>query len=286
MPDPVGAIVSALTPLRNCRRPAVFNPPMKRSSFLAAVSLSLACAALPAGASAQTIELGQTKSPLVAPACPSTVAPAHCTIILTRATALATIRDGIKYPTTAKQDGYLVAFTVALSRLSSDLRTARKEVQSLDRSYGGTTQAALVVLAPSGRPKLHTWQLVAISPIFHLQPYLGTVTQFPLTTALPIAKGDVVGLSVPTWAPVLSIGLSSGGFAYRQSRKANCGNPAGIDQAMFTLKATSVFGCDYTGTRVEYTATEITTPVVAKVQVHATRRAVARRSVTHTGPAR
>ena len=259
---------------------------MKRSRYFAAVSLSLACAALPAGASAQTIELGQTKSPLVAPACPSTVAPAQCTIILTRATALATIRDGIKYPTTVKQDGFIVAFTLGLSRLSSDLPTARKEVQSLDHSYGGTTQAALAVLAPSGKPKLRTWQLVAIGPIFHLQPYLGTVSQFPLMTALPVAKGDVVGLSVPTWAPVLSIGLSSGGFAYRQSRRANCGNPAGIDQAMFTLKATSVFGCDYTGTRVEYTATEITTPVVPKVQVHATRQAAARRRAARAAAVR
>lgn len=240
---------------------------MKRS-LLAAASLCLGSVAFSAAASAQTVELGQTKSPLVAPSCAPSVAPAQCTIILTRSTALATIRDGVKYPTTAKADGYVVAFTLGLSRLNSNVKTATSEVSSLDHTYGGTTQAALAVLTPVGKASQRTWRLRAISPIFHLQPYLGAVTQFPLTTALPIFKGDTVALSVPTWAPVLSIGLSAGGYAYRQSRTANCGRPAGLDQAMFTLKVTSVFGCDYTGTRVEYSATEITTPVKPKLQIH------------------
>jgi hypothetical protein len=242
---------------------------MKRLLLVAATSLCLTGAALPAAASAQTVELGQTKSPLVAPSCPTTVTPANCTIILTRSTALETIRDGTNYPTTATQAGYIVAFTVGLSQLSTNATTAHNEVASLDHTYGGTTQAAIAVLQPVGKAKYHTWQLVAVSPIVHLQPYLGSVTQFPLTTALPIAKGDTVALSVPTWAPVLSIGLSATGYAYRQSRRANCGNPAGINQAMFTLQASNIFGCDYTGTRVEYSATEITTPVPPKTQVHA-----------------
>ncbi|MHB8695363.1 MAG: hypothetical protein ACYDHH_29400 [Solirubrobacteraceae bacterium] len=239
---------------------------MKRS-----LPVAIACiagAAAPAAVSAQTVELGLTKSPIVAPTCPSTIAPANCTIILTRSTALETIRDGVNYPTTATQSGYIVAYTIGLSGLSTDVTTAHKEVQALDHAYGGTTQAAVAVLKPIGAHRLFQWQLQAVSPVIHLQPYLGTVTQFPLATPLPIAAGDTVALSVPTWAPVLSIGLATKSFAYRQSRKANCGSPASIDQAMFTLQVTSVFGCDYTGTRVEYSATEITTPVPAKVQIH------------------
>ena len=241
---------------------------MKRS-LMVAVAACIATAAAPTVASGQTVELGLTHTPITAPSCPSTISPANCTIILTRSTALETIRDGTNYPTTATQPGEIVAFTVGLSSLSTNLTTAHKEVAALDHAYGGTTQAAVAVLKPIGAHKLFEWQLQAVSPVVHLQPYLGSVTQFPLSTPLPIAVGDTVALSVPTWAPVLSIGLAAKQFAYRQSRKSNCGSPAGIDQAMFTLQVTNVFGCDYTGTAVEYSATEITNPVPPKVQIHA-----------------
>ncbi len=248
---------------------------MRRSLIAAAAMVCLAVAALPAAASATTVELGYTSAVPIAPAaCPSTVNAADCRIILTRSTAVETIRAGVDYPTTAKQSGYIVAFTVGLSRLSTSLATAHSEVANLDHTYGGTTQAAVAVLKPIGKHGLFTWELEAVGPVVHLQPFLGKVTQFPLTTALPIAKGDVVALSVPTWAPVLSIGLNTQDYAYRQDRKANCSNPASTEQAMFTLSATSVFGCDYTGVRVEYSATEITTPVPPKVQVHARRGTV------------
>ena len=82
-------------------------------------------ALLPASASAQIIELGATKTPLVAPTCPPNVTPVQCTIVLTRATALETIRDGIAYPTTVTRPGAIVAFTVGLSRLSSNRTHAR-----------------------------------------------------------------------------------------------------------------------------------------------------------------
>jgi hypothetical protein len=252
---------------------------MKRS-LMVAVAACIAATAAPTVASGQTVELGLTHTPVTAPTCPSTIAPANCTIILTRSTALETIRDGTDYPTTATQSGELVAFTVGLSALSTNLTTAHKEVAALDHAYGGTTQAAVAVLKPVGSHKNFQWQLVAVSPVIHLQPYLGSVTQFPLSTPLPIAPGETVALSVPTWAPVLSIGLAAKEFAYRQSRKSSCGSPAAVDQAMFTLQVTNVFGCDYTGTRVEYSATEITNPVPPKVQIHATDVRARRRGTT------
>jgi hypothetical protein len=235
---------------------------------MAAGAACIASAAVPTVAAAQTVELGLTHSPVVAPSCPSTIAPTDCKIVLTRSTALETIRDGTNYPTTATKSGEIVAFTVGLSGLSTNTKTAHSEIQGLDHAYGGTTQAAVAVLKPIGAHKSWQWQLQAVSPVVHLQPYLGTITQFPLATPLPIAAGEAVGLSVPTWAPVLSIGLTATAFAYRQSRKSNCGSPAGVDEAMFTLQVTDVFGCDYTGTRVEYSATEITTHQPAKLQVH------------------
>jgi hypothetical protein len=94
-----------------------------------------------------------------------------------------------------------------------------------------------------------------------VQPYLGQVVQFPLAQSLPVQPGDAVALTTPTWAPVLSIQLSNKRFAYRQSRRANCNNPPSTTQAQLSLGLTTRYLCDYPGTRVEYSATEVTNPV-------------------------
>jgi hypothetical protein len=251
---------------------------MRRFSLVSA-ALCLAAVVVPGSAAATTVELGYTTaSPVVAPACSTKLPLADCKIILERASALETIRAGIDYPTTAKQSGYIVAFTLGLSRLSTNLTMAHSIIANEDRAYGGTTRASVAVLKPVGKHGKFTWELTAISPVVHLQPYLGTVAQFPLQTALPIAKGEVVALSVPTWAPVLSIDLNPKEYAYRQSRNTLCSNTAGSETAMFSLSTTSVFGCDYTGVRVEYSATEITSPVPPKSEIHGGRRQAPRRA--------
>jgi hypothetical protein len=250
----------------------------KRSLALCAVLAAaiVALAAVPAYAT--IIELGATKTPLLAPACPPNTSPQNCAIILTRVTALETIRDGIAYPTTVKKAGRIVAFTVGLSALSASRTTRLNDIKFLDHQYGGTTQLAVTVLAPAGAKKLRQWKVVASSTIFHVQPYLGEVVQLPLQTSLPVQRGDVVALTTPTWAPVLSIDLSTKQFAYRQSRTANCIHPAGTSRAQLTVGASARYSCDYPGTRVEYTATEVTTPAFPKGYVHGRRLVHGRRS--------
>jgi hypothetical protein len=241
---------------------------MKRSSWTFAAASLLVALALPATASAAVVELGATATPLVAPSCPKTVSPANCTIILTEVTALQTVRDGVTYPTTVKKAGQIVAFTVGLSALSSNRTTAKSDIHYLNHAYGGTTQAAITVLRLSGPARLRRWKVVAESAIYHLQPYLGQVVQFPLATSLPVLPGDVVGLTVPTWAPVLSINLPTTKFAYRQSRTTSCNMPPATNQAQLRVGMSAQYGCNYPGTRVEYTATEITNPVALN-PVHA-----------------
>jgi hypothetical protein len=258
---------------------------MKRSFVVRFVLAAFGLAVLPAGASATIIELGSTKTALVAPTCPPDLTPSQCTIILTRATALATVRDSVAYPTKVTKAGSIVAFTVGLSNLSNKRATRLSELKYLDHTYGGTTQLAVTVLRPVGKKNLRQWKVVGQSPLFHVQPYLGEVVQFPLATSLPVAPGDTVALTTPTWAPVLSIALSSKRYAYRQSRKTNCAHPPGKSQAQMTIGATTRYACDYPGTRVEYTATEVTTPPIPKGYVHARRHVHARRvpAVNATG---
>ncbi|MDQ6818696.1 MAG: hypothetical protein M3018_15025 [Actinomycetota bacterium] len=234
---------------------------MKRTSLVRVGALTLAILAVAAAPSfAAIIELGQTKTPLVAPICPPGVTPKNCTIILPQVTALETLRDGKGYPTTVKQPGYIVAFTVGLSMLSSNRATERADIKSLDKAFGGTTRLGNVVLKPIGRHRKFQWKAVAASPIFHVQPYLGQVVQFALPTALRVQTGYTIALTVPTWAPVLSINLSTKMFAYRQSRSTGCALPPTTPSAQ-SLGQTAAYKCNYPGTRVEYSVTEVTDPV-------------------------
>jgi hypothetical protein len=232
---------------------------MKRPSLVVATVLAMVL--IPASAYAAIVELGATPTTLVSYMCPSTVQPASCTIILTRATALETVRDNVAYPTKVKKAGNIVAFTIGLSRLSTNSTTARSDISFLDHSYGGTTQVAISVLKQVGKKSQRRWEVVAESPVFHVQPYLGEVVQFPLPTTLPVVAGEVVALTTPTWAPVLVINQSTKRFAYRQSRSSNCNNPPTSSQAQVRQGQSAQYACNYPGTRVEYSATEVTSPV-------------------------
>ncbi len=203
-----------------------------------------------------TAVLGATKSPIVPPTC----APnSGCYVVLTRVTAIPTIRDGVTYPTKVKAAGSLVAFTLGLAKITKTAtQTPHQIIAGLDASFGGTTQAGITVLKPGpGRNSTRFYSVVAQSPMFHLQPYLGYNVQFLLPTAIPVVPGEVVGLTIPTWAPVISYDLPLKSFAYRQSRKTNCPNTGHYDNAQLTIGQGTDYKCDYPGSRLEYNVTEI-----------------------------
>ena len=235
---------------------------MRRKRFLAAAAVVTSVAViLPALAVAQILELGdQTKTPLVAPTCPSNVQPTNCTIILTRDTALATIRDGVSYPTEVHKAGRLVSFSVGLSNLSSSSSTRKKDINYLNGHYGGDAQVEISVLKHVGH-KGSRMEVVATSRVWHVVQYLGSVAQIPLLNSIEVVPGEMIGLTTPTWAPVLSIQQTASKFAYRQARgaKPNCGAPSTSNQAQ-KLHQTSSYPCKYPGTRIEYAATEVTYP--------------------------
>jgi hypothetical protein len=250
---------------------------MKRICLATAAVFALVSGLAAASASAQIVEIGATASPVVSPACPAGVSPANCFIILTRTTAVQTVSDSVVLPTKVKKAGWLVAFTVGLSKLSTNTKTEKNYLHILDQAYGGTPRVALTVLKPGPNNK---YTVAAESPIFHVEPYLGQVFQSPLSlpptfsafTPLPVAAGDVIGLTVPTWAPVLSYNLAASKFSYRQSRMANCKNAAAAQTSQLTVGAFTNYQCNYTGTRVEYSATEVTNQPYPKSYVHAPRK--------------
>jgi hypothetical protein len=246
---------------------------MKRFWLLFAGFAVVVVAALPAAASAQIVELGQTTTPIAPAACPAGTTLANCLIVLPRTTAIQSTSDGVTNPTVVKQAGWIVAFTVGLSNLTSNAKTKLSVLHGLDQRFGGVPMVALTVLKPG--PK-NTYTVQAQSGDYHLIPFLGQVLQEPLSlpptfstlTALPVKAGDVVALTVPTWAPVLTYDLSATKFSYRQSRRANCKNSPAAQTAQTTVGASAQYLCSYTGTRVEYSATEIVNKPYPKHYVH------------------
>lgn len=245
---------------------------MKRFWLLFA-GFALAAAWLPTAASAQVVELGQTTTPVAAPSCPKGTAPAQCFIVLPQTTAFQTASDGVANPVRVTKAGWIVAFTVGLSRLSTNAKTELSYIHGLDQQHGGVPMVALTVLKPGPS---NTYTVAEQTGDYHLIPFLGQVLQEPLSlppafstfTALPVKPGDVVALTVPTWAPVLAYNLTASKFTYRQSRRANCKNAPAGQTAQTTVGASARYLCSYTGTRVEYSATEVVDTPYPKRYVH------------------
>ena len=89
-----------------------------------------------------------------------------------------------------------------------------------------------------------------------LSPYLGQTVKFG--ASLKVEKGDIIGITVPTWAPIFSQGLE---------RRATSGGPA-ANRAPAPTRPTSArakpqetvgkratYGCKYSTARLLYTAT-------------------------------
>jgi hypothetical protein len=246
---------------------------MKRFSLAIAAGLIVLGLTAPGFASAQMVELGQTSStPITAPSCPSGVSASQCLIILTRTTAIQSDTNGLLNPTKVTKAGWIVGFTIGLSKLSTNSKTELGYIHGLDKQYGGTPQVALTVLRASANNK---YTVAAQSGTYHLIPFLGQVLQEPLSlppsfttlAALAVKPGDVIGLTVPTWAPVLSYNLTASKYSYRQSRRANCTHPPGSQTAQMAVGASQQYLCNYTGTRVEYSATEIVNQPYPKTYV-------------------
>jgi len=218
----------------------------------------LAFAAVPAFA--EVVELGDTTTPLASPVCPAT---GGCPIILTETTALQIQSDGTTYPTMSPYNGRIVAFevspaTVSAADINGTPKTKTKAAQAgLNATYGGASEAAITVLQASSK---HFYKVVAESPLFQLQPYFGHLVQFVLDDSLPIAKGEFVALTVPTWAPLLTVNLTKSMFLWRPSRASSCLDYT-VQSAQLLAGSNAQYLCYFTGTRVEYTATEITNPV-------------------------
>ena len=113
---------------------------------------------------------------------------------------------------TIPKDGSIVAWTIGLGK------PGKKQTTFFNDKLGGEPQAQITVLNP--RRKLRS-RAVGQGDLQKLTPYFGTTVQFPLAKSIPVKKGWVIALTVPTWAPALAVGLGGRHLVAREPRQGH-----------------------------------------------------------------
>lgn len=219
-------------------------------SFVAAALT--ACAVLPAAASAKVTELGAMPD-AVRGSCPGTPTDTNSCQAMTRTTGYQAKVGPDRTLYEAPADGRIVAWTLALGNPTSS------QISAFAKRYGGAAQAALVVL-DSGKKLART--VVAKAPVQLLNSYFGQTVQFPLAQTLPIKQGQFVALTVPTWAPVLQLGLGSD-TSWRSGRAQTGCLDTTTQTGLLGSRSSAFFRCLYKGVRMTYSATFISDATTA-----------------------
>lgn len=217
-----------------------------KTAIFASIVLALA---LPAAAPATLTEVGVlgTTNPATVASC-----PASPCLAVSRTTGFQVKVATAHNPLGVPRSGSVVAWTVTLGKPNAT------QIKFFNTNEGGVSEAAIAVLRPQPTPNL-TYKLIAQSPLVKLQPYFGKTVQFPLETTIKVKKGDVVALTVPTWAPALALGFGND-TSWRASRPKKQCTTTSAQTAHTQIGSAVQYYCLYQTARLTYSATLISTP--------------------------
>jgi hypothetical protein len=216
---------------------------MQLSRRLIAAILPVAALLAGAGsAQARIIEIGKADAQPV-PTCPSS----PC-LAVSRTTGYQ-VKVGAKRGLfTVPAAGRIVAWEITLGNPNA------RQIDFFTKGYGDAS-AGISVLRTGTR--LYS-RVLGQSPVVKLEEYFGQTVQFPLETSIPVKKGNVIALTVPTWAPALTQ-LLDDGSSWRASRAKDRCNDTDTQTAQTRLRALTQYRCLYRA-RLTYSATLITNP--------------------------
>lgn len=204
----------------------------------------------------QAMVLGKTKK-TPAPNCPK-----NCEAVGS-VTGFPLEANGEKQPMKIHRNGRLVAWAIDLSRPKKSQRNFFGTVFKTDQ-YGKTPTARLAVIKHR-RGTRAKYRLLRQSPVAKLSSYLGDQQIFTLDNPLRVQKGQIVALTVPTWASNFASDIGQRSNRWRASRtRRNCSPRSGdlSDIKAFARKSrpqqkvgsVRSYGCDYTAARLLYWA--------------------------------
>ncbi len=232
---------------------------MKRLLLLA---VALLAAAVPI-ATARVVNLGEpTEGFLPASPCPGTDAEGTdndvaCVSPYQVTGYQDTAENTRENPYLIRRDGKITAFTVKLGKVTSGEPTAQKEF--FDGRFDAPAAVQVSIVRPGKkRRRRNDHRVVAESGIFPVDDFFGSSPTFVLDKPLNVKRGNIVALSIPTWAPVLATQEPRSDF-WRSSRaRGQCGTAEeNAPDSVKERKDLSTWGCNYRTERLLYTATYV-----------------------------
>jgi hypothetical protein len=218
-----------------------------------AAALAAACALavlipLSAGTSVAKVAktsviLGQTSS-IPDPSCPEKPCQAIGSV-----TGFQVSNGQTQLPFRVPNDGTIKAWTLTLAQPTNSQRAF------FNGFFGTPPEARLAILRRIPGTNPPRYNLRRQGSIKVLSPYLGQTVRFGAN--LRVQRGDIVGLTVPTWAPAFAQDLS-GRDVWRASREpGKCMNSTDIRQGepQQRVNRRATYGCRYRTARLLYTAT-------------------------------
>jgi hypothetical protein len=196
------------------------------------------------GAARKVTVLGQTQN-APAPACPKSPCEAVGSV-----TGFQTVAGSVNNPFVVPANGRMVAWSISLSKPKASQQSF------FNNFYGSPPQARISVIRAVPNKHPPRYELLRQSPTVNLTPFLGSDVTFALDQSLTVKKGDIVALTIPTWAPAFAVGLSDSS-GWRASRKVGkCTRTADIKDSRPQQKvgSTKQYGCFYKTARLLYTA--------------------------------
>jgi len=154
-----------------------------------------------------------------------------------------------RLPFLVPHDGTIKHWTLTLAQPTNSQRTF------FNGFFGTPPEARLAILRRVAGTEPPRYTLRSQGSIKVLSPYLGQTVEFG--SNLKVEKGDVVGLSVPTWAPAFAQELSVNNVWLASREPGACKNATDIRQGEPQQKVgrRATYGCKYTTARLLYTAT-------------------------------
>jgi hypothetical protein len=175
-----------------------------------------------------------------APSCPG----APCTVV-TAVTGFQAAIAGRHNTMTVSRAGRVTGWQIVLAAQTPD------QSAYFDQLTHGPARAGLVILRHVAN---YGFRVIDASPLVMLAPYFGRTMSASLTRPLPVRPGDILALTVPTWAPALAVGLDPD-TGWRASRpRASCGDVL-TPTAQMTFGALTQYECVYSTVRLTYGAT-------------------------------
>jgi len=178
-------------------------------------------------------------------------------------TGFQAIAGGVPRPYEAPFEGKVVAWSITLARPSNtDSDNMTDEIGFFNEFLGTPSQARIGVLRPVDGSNPPQFKLIRQSPLQVLNPYFGSTVVFALDHPLSLLQGDVVALTIPTWAPMFAFNVTEDN-TWRGSRlPQHCSSKEDIQggHPQQGIGKTKTYGCYYSNARLLYTATLVKKP--------------------------